>query len=432
MKNRTYFHALKLITENCTGCTKCVRICPTEALRVRDGKIIFDANRCIDCGKCITACNFNAIVPVTDNLKEIEKFKYRLAILSTSYAGQFPQSIGYANAKKAILKLGFDDVAEESMITMQIHKLIRDYIYTNNDIRPILSSNCPAVVRLIQVRFPDLLPHILHIEAPMSILATFYRDKICRETGLSEDEIGIFLIVPCVAQVTAVHQPEGTYKNYLDGAIAISEIYSHIINDIRDFNEQDTSYELYPKGLSWAISGMQAEDINDGVLKTMAVTGIHNVIEILLKIENQQLERYDFIVLNNCVNGCVGGILNVENPFVAAARIRDYLRKSQPCNFYNETFEKMYHHGDFNVIPLEPRSIMTLDKDIKVALEMMKKIDEIDKKLPGLDCSACGSPTCRTLAEDIVVNKADISDCVVLSRNKKKCSCHKQQNKEEV
>lgn len=417
---KKYFHAIKLVEENCTGCTKCVRSCPTEALRVLNGKVILDETRCIDCGICVQVCPYKAIVPVTDNLAKIKDFKYKLAIIATSFAGQFPHSIGYETAKKAILNLGFDEVAEESMVTEQMSILIRNYIYEHKNIRPIISSNCPSVIRLIQVKFPDLLPNVLQIEAPMSVLAAFYRKKICEEKGFKENEIGIFLIVPCVSQVTAVHQPEGTYKNLQDGAIAISEIYSHIINDIRDVSKDHKNLETYPHGLSWAISGMQAEEINDGKLKTMAVSGIHNVTKILVKIENQQIERYDYVVLNSCTNGCVGGVLNIENPFVATSRIRDLIRNEKHKSFHDETFEEMYKNGDFGVMPLAPRSIVTLNNDIKIALEMMKKIDNITDKLPGLDCSACGSPSCRSLAEDIVAGKASLDDCVVLLKNKLK------------
>lgn len=418
MANKTYFHAIKLIDENCTGCTKCVRVCPTEALRVRNGKVILDENRCIDCGKCIQVCPFRAIIPMTDNLQKMTDFKYKVALVSTSYAGQFPQSTGYDKALQAILKLGFDEVAEESAITGQVNEFIREYINYHPETRPLISSNCPSVVRLIQVRFPDLLPHILPIESPMAMLSAYFRNKICAEKNLKNEEIGIFLIVPCISQVTAVHQPEGTNKHLQNGAISISEIYSNIMNSIRHSKPEDKEFHSHPSGLGWAISSLQAEELNDGKIKTLAVSGIDNVIEILAKIENQQLERFDYVVLSSCLNGCVGGILNVENPFVATTRIKDIMRKAKPEYFAKEIIREMYENGDFDVLELEPRSIMTLDKDIKTALEKMKKIDEITDKLPGLDCSACGSPNCRALAEDIVAGKATMKDCVVLLRMK--------------
>lgn len=65
---------------------------------------------------------------------------------------------------------------------------------------------------------------------------------------------------------------------------------------------------------------------------------------------------------------------------------------------------------------MEPRTILKLDKDFKVALKKMSQLEEIAQKLPGIDCGACGAPTCRALAEDIVMNRAEFADCLLLGR----------------
>ena len=417
---KKYFHAIKLVKENCTGCTKCVRVCPTEALRVRNGLVQLDESKCIDCGKCVLACPCDAIQTYADRLDSIHRFKYNLAIISSSYAGQFPENIGYKAAKKALLHIGFDEVAEEAMVTGMMTQVIRDYVKNHLDNHPIISSNCPSIVRLIQVRFPSLLPNVLRIEAPMSMLGMYYKDKIAKEKNLREDEIGIFLIVPCVSQVTAVHQPEGTYRNLHDGAISIREVYREVVSKMKEVHEDDRDIEIFPRGLTWAISGLEEDDINDGKMRTLAVSGIHNVMKILEKIENHQIEPYDFIILDSCTNGCIGGVLNIENPFVARSRVKQLVKASEFKNFHDKMFMEMYKEGRFDVLPLEPRSIMSLDDDIKTALQKMKKIKEICELLPGLDCSACGSPSCCSLAEDIVSGKATLDDCVVKQRDLKK------------
>ncbi|MDD2229456.1 MAG: [Fe-Fe] hydrogenase large subunit C-terminal domain-containing protein [Candidatus Cloacimonetes bacterium] len=420
MSDINYYHAIQILEDNCTGCTACVRVCPTEAIRVRDRKATIDANRCIDCGNCVTACQFHAIIPSSDPLDIIHKFKYKVAIISSSFFGQFTEDISYGVAKQAVLELGFDEVAEEAMVTDFMIGIIRDYIRANRDKRPTLSSNCPAVVRLIQVKYPALLPNLFHQEAPMSILTRFLRDKISLRENLADDEIGIFLIVPCVAHVTAVHQPEGAYKHLQDGAFSTGMIYGKVREIVKKIQNDPKEIDTYPQGLTWALSGVQADLVDCEDIRALSVNGVENVMDILSRVEDHYLDQYDYIVLRSCTNGCVGGCLNVENPFVAMSRIKKMIKEGESKDINVEDLEVLYNNGEFAVVPLTPRPFMELDKDIKNAIKKMKRINEFLTMLPGLDCSACGSPTCYALAEDIVLGEATIDDCVVLLKRHSK------------
>lgn len=417
---KEYFHSVVLDREKCNGCTKCVRVCPTEAIRVRLGKAQIDPHRCIDCSKCVTVCSVGALNIKADKLNDIYKFKYRLAVISASYEGQFAEDFGYKNALKALYHLGFDEVAEQAMITNITAEIIRDYIKNHPHIRPVLSSSCPAIVRLVQVRFPSLLPNLLLVESPMSMLAKYYRDKIVQEKGYSEEEIGIFLIVPSASQVTAVHQPEGNYKHLHNGAIAINEVYNRVMGMLKELEDDPRPIKSYANGLSWALSGMEAEEVAGKGIETLAISGVHNVIEVLSNIEGHRLDQYHYIELRNCEQGCVGGGLNIENPFVAASRIKKLIHNSEKIKIDNDYFFRLYKEGYFDVMPLEPRSMMELDKDIKAAITKMKRVKEITEMLPGLDCGVCGSPTCKSLAEDIVLEKAELSDCLIRLRRLRK------------
>ena len=71
----SYFHSVKLLESECKGCTHCIRTCPTEAIRVRNGKATIITDRCIDCGECIRTCPNNAKIAVTDPLDEIAEIQ---------------------------------------------------------------------------------------------------------------------------------------------------------------------------------------------------------------------------------------------------------------------------------------------------------------------------------------------------------------------
>jgi len=53
---------LKMKSELCTGCGKCLEVCPHNVFLMKDSKaVILDKNRCMECGACAKNCAFNAI-----------------------------------------------------------------------------------------------------------------------------------------------------------------------------------------------------------------------------------------------------------------------------------------------------------------------------------------------------------------------------------
>jgi len=63
-KTGTCKEMLKLtITDECTGCTKCAKICPVDAIQYTPYQVhTVDVEKCILCGMCIDECSFGAIV----------------------------------------------------------------------------------------------------------------------------------------------------------------------------------------------------------------------------------------------------------------------------------------------------------------------------------------------------------------------------------
>jgi Fe-S-cluster-containing hydrogenase component 2 len=53
---------LMVVKFRCTGCGDCVKICPVEAITMKDGRAVIDVKECIDCAACITECPAEAIM----------------------------------------------------------------------------------------------------------------------------------------------------------------------------------------------------------------------------------------------------------------------------------------------------------------------------------------------------------------------------------
>ena len=410
-----FFHSVTLDESKCVGCTNCIKRCPTEAIRVRSGKAVIMSERCIDCGECIRICPHHAKRAKHDHLSMLEKFTYKIALPAPSLYGQFNNLDDQDYVLSGLKKLGFDDVMEVSGAAELVSEATRRLMDAGTLQRPVISSACPAVVRLIRVRFPDLCDHVLPLLSPMETAARIAKQQAIQKTGLPKEQIGCFFITPCPAKVTDIRMPIGIEKSEVDGAIAISEVFPLLSHRMDKLETVEPIGQSGLIGVSWAGSGGESAALLNE--KYLAADGIENVIRVLEELEDERIRELDFVELNACSGGCVGGVLCVENGYVAKARLQR-LRKYLPVS---------QNHLDGGVPrdmewtePLEFAPVLKLSQNLEEAMQMMEEIDVICEGLPGLDCGSCGAPSCRALAEDVVKGVARTSDCVFVMREQVK------------
>ena len=409
-----YFHSVQLDADRCCGCTNCLKRCPTEAIRVHDGKAKILSERCIDCGECIRICPHHAKKANSSTLDEIKGFDYTVAIPAPALFGQFNNLDSIDIVLTGLKKLGFDDVFEVSRAAELVSEATRKMIKDNKLNKPIISSACPAVVRLIKIRFPELCDNVMPLLAPIEVAARIAKREAVEKTGLPKEKIGVFFITPCPAKVTEIHSPNYTEHSECDGAIAVSKIYPELTQVMDHLAEIEPLGQSGLMGIGWATSGGEAAAMLGD--KYLAADGIENVIRVLEELEDEHIRGVDFIELNACSGGCVGGVLNVENPYVAQARIQN-LRKFLPVSLNHLEDGELEDMLWENELAYDA-DIFRLDKDISKAMEMMSRMEDIYEGLPHLDCGSCGAPTCRALAEDIVRGKAKETDCIFKLRAK--------------
>ena len=148
-----YRHSVSLDLDKCKGCTHCLRRCPTEAIRIRDGHAVINAIQCIDCGECIRVCPYKAKRAICDSLEDLDRSKYLIALPAPSLFGQFINVTDVDYVLQGLLDMGFNDVFEVSRCAEIITEYTRRYMKRKDIPRPAISSACPVVVRLITIRF---------------------------------------------------------------------------------------------------------------------------------------------------------------------------------------------------------------------------------------------------------------------------------------
>lgn len=413
----SYFHSVRLNPERCKGCTNCIKTCPTEAIRVRGGKAFILEDRCIDCGECIRRCPNLAKSAVSDPWDVLSGFDYKIALVPPSFYGVFADMSPEEIRSALLAPGGFDEVFDVSVAADLCSQVMRDYIKDRPHDGPFISPSCPAALRLIQVKYPSLLKHVIPCEAPMEVAAWLAKSKIARARSI-HNPAAIF-ISPCPAKITAARQPVGRGRSLVDAVISASAAHLWVrehkghmpLEAARPFPESSGL------GIGWGRSGGEMAAVG---LPALTVDGIAHVSSVLDELENGSLKgQVDFIEIQACIGGCVGGCLHVANPFVSRMRLRQMAvaHRNAPPHPIAKSLSTARPQLWFSM-ELLPRPIFRLDSDPDKAEAKLQELISIEKELPGLDCGACGAPTCRALAEDIVLGRGSAWDCTFKLRER--------------
>ena len=413
-----YFHSIHIDTDKCDGRMKCLRTCPTQAIRIRDRKAKIIEEKCIDCGECISVCPNDAIVPLTDPFGELSKFKHTVAIPSPPLYAQFGREILPDKILAGLKELGFDDALDLAPICGEVSFAIQEYLREYKGPKPLISIACPTVVRLIQVKYPDLIDLTIPIDLPREIASREIKKKKSKELGLKEKDIGTFYLTPCPAKMISIRQPAEKGKSHLDGAISITDIYGPLLTAMEGIEKgsyRESLENICILGIGWAMDGGICRTLR--LKNSLSVSGLPEVLSVFDDIERGKLRNIDFIEAYSCPQGCVGGSLTVENLYISYNKIVQLIdtlqyEKIKACPDIREV-RKLYKKKYFLLEgKFEPRPLIPLDKDLTKAIKKRKEKEDIYVSLPKIDCGICGSPTCLTFAEDVVMGKAKSTDCI--------------------
>jgi Pyruvate/2-oxoacid:ferredoxin oxidoreductase delta subunit len=413
-----YFHSVRVAPEKCRGRMACLKVCPTEAIRVRRGKAEILEDRCIDCGECARACPHDAILPLTSSFTEFSRFRHNVALPSPVLYGQFRKDVLPRTILAALRRIGFDDAYDVACASEAVSIAIDEFLATYRGPFPLLSPFCPTIVRLVQARYPNLIDQLIPIDSPMEIAAREIRHRKMKELGLKWDEIGVIYLTPCPPKMVAIKHPPRKGASHINGVIAISDIYHPLLAALAAMNS-DFPVEEEPVrgiGLGWPVLGGQVASLR--AESCLAVGGLADVERLLDEIENGKLGDIRYVECHACPQGCCGGSLTVDNPYVARSKILNLVARfgSTPCQ-NREQIREQYGRNYFSLpgkIPSRP--MPPLDQDVSKAIEKRRVIQQTYEVLPRIDCGACGAPTCRSFAEDVVQGRARFEECLVMGK----------------
>ena len=398
-------HSVTIDRSRCCGCTQCLQVCPTEAIRVERSRAVILADRCVDCGRCVGACPYHAVGVSCDELSAQKNYEFNVALVDTVLYGQFENLTDPNVVLEGLLKIGFDDVFEvgeaAEMMTLRFRE---EDAAVWKGVYPLISTDCPASVNLVRQEYPELTENLAPTIAPFELAAILARRAAEKKTGLPPERIGIGYISPCSARVTQARFPTGLSERVVDYVLSMREVYVALLSPMKKVGTPRPLSRTGKLGMNWSRAGGQSANLHPR--NCLNVDGADSVLAVLDYLEDGKLASADYVELTPCVQGCFGGCLTVDNAFNAKLKMR-HLIDPLPASA-----AVVPEDLDSLLAPTAAVTEIEQETDFASALRQRARAEEILRTLPGFDCGSCGAPSCRAFSGDVASGAAPVEDCI--------------------
>jgi anti-sigma regulatory factor (Ser/Thr protein kinase)/Fe-S-cluster-containing hydrogenase component 2 len=421
--------------DRCRDCRACLSACPTQAMRVRDGRPSVLEHLCIDCAACIAACGSRALV-MRDEISSLDDLKAKndmLLVVPPALLAGCGADYPPAQVLAALRGLGFAGVITSEPYERALREAAAGAAGTAEAAgaagaagaapKPVIVPSCPAIVNLVELRFPSLVPHLAPFDSPWEAVQAGCGDR------------PVTYVVSCPSQRSAllVHAPASAEAAAGTRGRAPAQAPTRIEYIAPEVVRQAVMVKLTGGGASSGGDGTPAaaEDpaaADEGATATvpantsaeapldglLTITGTDHVITVLEAIENGLLDDVNVIDPYACEGGCFGSPLLSEDYHVAArrwSRGRAAVESAGAGAVGGAARAGAPGGAAARRRPFAARPGIRLDADMSRAIEKLGRMQAVIRSLPGRDCGACGAPTCAALSEDVVMERAGVDLC---------------------
>lgn len=395
----------------CRDCYRCVRVCPVNAIKMKDGQAQVVAELCIACGTCILNCPQHAKEYRSDSgkvLQMIEQGMHMAISVAPSYVVYYNEW-EQKRLPSALRMAGFNHVAETAVGAWHTAIATKKHLEAHPKDKHICTA-CPAVVSYVMHAMPERASMMVPVASPMLAHARMIKKKM--------PDTKLVFVGPCVAKKDEAMW--NSNENWVDAVITFEEL-DEIIRaknvEISQCEESAFSETVPGEARLFPLEGglLRTANLSTDMLddKILAVSGYREVKEAINMLGEKNT---DGIIIEPlfCKNGCINGPFSNKKKTSLQGRT-DILQHVKKYTVHQLTEDELFSRMDASFPQqLSKNKLQFSEAQIRQVLQITGKNEVSDE----LNCTACGYPSCRDKAIAVLRGMAEPEMCIPFMRRK--------------
>ena len=337
--------------EKCIQCGRCIDVCPYNAIIHQKrpcaaacgidaissdqyGRAKIDYDKCVSCGMCLVNCPFGAIVDKGQIFQMIHAMKegHRVyAAVAPAFVGQFGPKVTPGKLRAAMKALGFADVIEVAVgADLCATDEAKDFMENVPDKLPFMATSCcPAWSVMAKKLFPEYANCVSMALTPMTLTARLIKNHT--------PDAKVVFIGPCAAK--KLEAMRRTVRSEVDFVLTFEEmsgIFAAKDLDLENMHEDaDGVNDVSTDGRNFAVSGGVAQAVVDVIkkeypdkeIKVVNAEGLEECRKLMMLASKGKYNGY-LLEGMACPGGCVAGAGTMQPIKKSQGAVKIYATKA--------------------------------------------------------------------------------------------------------
>lgn len=325
----------------------CAKACGMHAIHSDEyGRADIDQEKCVSCGMCLANCPFGAIADKAQIFQTIQALRSDTpvyAAIAPAIVGQLSPGVTMGKLRSALKLLGFRDMVEVAIgADLCTLEEAEEFVKSVPEQLPFMGTSCcPAWSVMAKKEFPQFADCISMALTPMVLTGRLIKKE---HPGCKVAFIG-----PCAAK--KLEASRRTIRSDIDFVLTFEELLGMLEAkdiDLKSLEDLTNTNQSSGEGRGFAVAGGVAGAVAacvghlypDHEIPIERAEGLDNCRSMMLRAKAGKLNGY-LIEGMACPGGCVGGAGTIQPIPKAAAAVSRSVRDGAKEHAYESEYRSV-------------------------------------------------------------------------------------------